>query len=186
MEEKTLTFRIGQQIIYPNHGVGRIECIEQKQIAGGALSMYQLRLAYNNSTVLVPTANVDEIGLRLPITAGECEIAFAFLSEDFPPLPADWKIRFKEYSEKLKRGALFEVADVYKKLTFLSRQKPLSFREQRLLEKAHYLVVSELSAVCSQPNCQVEQRINQALDQVCAKHQPATAPAKRALAATIH
>lgn len=180
-----MAFSVGQQIIYPNHGVGRIERIENKQFGENALSMFQLRLAYNNSTVLVPTANVDEIGLRLPITASECEIAFAALSEDFPPIPADWKVRFKEYSEKVKRGELFEVADVYKKLTFLSRQKPLSFREQRLLEKAHYLVISELCAVCSQPNCQVEQRINQSLDQACAKHQPSVAPIKRAMAAAM-
>lgn len=179
-----MNFFIGQQVIYPNHGVGKIERIEEKRVGENALSMYQLRLAFNNSTVLVPTANADEIGLRLPITAHECETAFAFLAEDFPPIPADWKVRFKEYSEKVKRGALFEVADVYKKLTFLSRQKPLSFREQRLWEKAQYLVISELAAVCSEPNCFVQQRINQALDAACAKHK--AAPAKRAVAATIH
>lgn len=181
-----MNFEIGQQVIYPNHGIGTIERIGQQQFDGGdSLSMYEMRLAYNNSTIRVPVSNADEIGLRLPVSLSDCEILLNTLSEDFSTIPADWKVRHRDYSEKVKRGELFEVADVLKKLTYLSRQKPLSFREQRLLEKARYLVISELAAVCRCKECEIEQRVDAALKAVCAKHKNGKAPARAATAA-IH
>lgn len=179
-----MNFEIGQLVIYPNHGIGLIERIEQKQFGADAFSMYELRLSFNNSTVHVPIQNADEIGLRLPVSASECHLLFAGLSDDFSPIPGDWKTRHRDYSEKVRQGRLFEVADVFKKLTFLSRQKPLSFREQRLLEKSRYLVVSELTAVCDDSKCQIEQRIDRALDAACARHQANALPSAIAAAAT--
>lgn len=180
-----MSFKIGQKVIYPNHGVGVIETIEQKKIGADQLSFYALRLHFNNSLVLVPVQNADEVGLRKPISSGDCEQLFAFLSEDFSKLSCDWKIRFREFSEKVKSGKIFEVADVLKKLTYLSRLKPLSFREQRLFEKSQYLVISELAAVCRKKECEIESRVACALDAACLKHQAgATIPAVRV--ATAH
>lgn len=180
-----MTFQVGQQVIYPNHGVATIEKIEQKQIGVAILAMYELRLFFNNSVVLVPVQNAGEVGLRLPIAINECEELFARLSDNFPNIPNDWKIRFRDYSERLKKGQIFEVADVLKKLTYLSRLKPLSFREQRLLEKARYLVISELAAVCRQKECQVEERVAIALNLAYDKHQ-GKIQAKAANSTTIH
>jgi len=170
-------FRVGQKVVYPNHGVGIIEQIEQKQIGDAALSFYTLRLAATNSVVLVPVANAKEVGLRAPIKTGECELLFKNLADDFIAPAGDWKNRFKEFSEKMKSGDIFEVADVLKNLTFLHSQKPLSFREQRMLERALYLVVSELVAVCRQPECNIKAQVEDALNKSCAKHerQPARA-----------
>lgn len=183
-----MNFEIGQLVIYPNHGIGLIERIERKQFGADAFAMYELRLSFNNSIIHVPIQNADEIGLRLPVSLGECNLLFANLSDDFSPIPSDWKIRHRDYSEKVRQGKLLEVADVLKKLSFLSRQKPLSFREQRLLEKSRYLVVSELAAVCDKDQCQIEQRIERALDAACVKHQPTVSPAaaRIAVSATIH
>lgn len=181
-----MSFEIGQQVIYPNHGVGTIENIASKQYGADALAMYELRLAFNNSTILVPVKNADEIGLRLPITVTECHNLLKLLSDDFSNIPNDWKVRFRDYSEKVKRGEVFEVADVLKKLTFLSRQKPLSFREQRLLEKARYLVISELAAVCRENECKVEERVEQAISAAITKHQLTIAPARAAFSAVVH
>ena len=165
-----MNFEVGQLVIYPNHGIGLIERIEQKQFGASAFSMYELRLSFNNSTIHVPIENAHEVGLRLPVSFDDCHLLFADLSDDFTPIPTDWKTRHRDYSEKVRHGQLFAVAEVLKKLTFLSRQKPLSFREQRLLEKSRYLVVSELAAVCNSNNCQIEERIDQALNAACAKH----------------
>ena len=180
-----MTFKIGQQVIYPNHGVATIEKIEQKQIGMAAVSMYELRLFFNNTVVLVPIQNAIEVGLRLPITVGDCEQLFGILSDNFAVIPNDWKTRFRDYSERLKKGEIFEVADVLKKLTYLSRLKPLSFREQRLLEKARYLVISELAVVCRQKECQIEERVENALSLACDKHQ-GKVQAKAAKSTTIH
>ena len=179
-------FKVGQKVVYPNHGIGTIEQIEQKQIGAQALPFYTLRLAATNSVVLVPVANATEVGLRSPISSGECEMLLKNLADDFSSPAHDWKDRFKDFSEKMRTGDIFEVADVLKNLTFLSRIKPLSFREQRMLERARYLVISELAAVCRQPECNVEPRVEQALARACAKHERRPARPRAAGAVAGH
>jgi CarD family transcriptional regulator len=166
-----MDFKVGQKIVYPNHGVGVIENIEEKRVGENLLSFYALRLNFNNSLVLVPIQNADEVGLRQPISNNECEQLYDYLSDDFSKTHADWKVRFREFTENLRGGDVFAIADVLKKLTYLSRLKPLSFREQRLLEKARYLIISEVAAVCRQKECQVERRVGESLDCACLKHQ---------------
>lgn len=180
-----MSFRVGQRVVYPNHGVGVIENIEQKQIGGDQFSFYALRLSFNNSLVLVPVQNADEVGLRTPISTTVCDQVLNYLSEDFSKIPPDWKARFREFSEKVKSGDVFEIADVLKKLTFLHRLKPLSFRESRLLEKAQYLVISELATVCRQKECHAQSQVEKALETACLKHQ-AAATVKVARAAAAH
>jgi CarD family transcriptional regulator len=179
-------FKVGQKVVYPNHGIGTIEQIEQKQIGTTSLPFYTLRLAATNSVVLVPVANASEVGLRSPITSGECEMLLKNLADDFAAPANDWKDRFKEFSEKMRTGDIFEVADVLKNLTYLSHLKPLSFREQRMLERARYLVISELAAVCRQPECNVTLRVEQALARACAKHERRPARARAAGAVAGH
>lgn len=179
-------FKVGQKVVYPNHGIGTIEQIEQKQIGATSLPFYTLRLAATNSVVLVPVANATEVGLRSPITSAECELLVKNLSDDFAAPPNDWKDRFKDFSEKMRTGDIFEVSDVLKNLTYLSHIKPLSFREQRMLERARYLVISELAAVCRQPECSVESRVEQALGRACAKHERRPARSRAIGAAVGH
>ena len=164
-------FKVGQKVVYPNHGIGTIEQIEHKQIGATALPFYTLRLAATNSLVLVPVSNAAEVGLRSPITSSECEVLFKALAEDFRSPANDWKDRFKDFSDKMRSGDIFEVANVLKHLTYLSHLKPLSFREQRMVERARYLVVSELAAVCRQAECNIEPRVEEALAKACAKHE---------------
>ncbi len=166
-----VAFKVGQKVVYPNHGIGTIEQIEQKQIGLASLPFYTLRLAATNSVVLVPVANANEVGLRSPITSAECEMLLKALEDDFAPAANDWKDRFKDFTDKMRTGDIFEVAEVLKNLTYLSHLKPLSFREQRMLERARYLVISELAAVCRQPECNVTQRVEQALTRACTRHE---------------
>jgi CarD family transcriptional regulator len=179
-------FKVGQKVVYPNHGIGTIEQIEQKQIGATQLPFYTLRLAANNSLVLVPVSNASEVGLRSPISSGECEMLFKMLADDFSFPANDWKDRFKDFSEKMRTGDIFEAAEVLKHLTYLNHLKPLSFREQRMLERARYLVISELAAVCRQPECNIEPRVEQALTRACVKHDRRPARARAAGAAAGH
>jgi len=179
-------FRIGQKVVYPNHGIGTIEQIEQKQIGATLLPFYTLRLAANNSLVLVPVPNASEVGLRAPISSGECELLLKALADDFSSPANDWKDRFKEFSDKMRTGDIFEVANVLKHLTYLSHTKPLSFREQRMLERSRYLVISELAAVCRQPECNVTPRVEDALARACAKHERRPAKVRAAGAIAGH
>jgi CarD family transcriptional regulator, regulator of rRNA transcription len=179
-------FKVGQKVVYPNHGIGTIEQIEQKQIGTQLLPFYTLRLAANSSVVLVPVSNASEVGLRAPISSGECGTLFKAPTNDFSSPANDWKDRFKDFSEKMRTGDIFEVADVLKHLTYLSNLKPLSFREQRMLERARYLVVSELAAVCRQPECNIEPRVDQALARAHSKHDRRPVRARAAGASIGH
>src|SRR3954447_23387147 len=163
-------FKVGQKVVYPNHGIGTIEQIEQKQIGAVALPFYTLRLAATNSLVLVPVSNANEVGLRRPITSSECDTLLKALSSDFATPANDWKDRFKDFSDRMRTGNIFEVAEVLKHLSYLSQMKPLSFREQRMLERSRYLVVSELAAVCRQPECNIEPRVDQDIARRHSRH----------------
>jgi CarD family transcriptional regulator len=135
---------------------------------------------------MVPVANATEIGLRSPIKSNQCEKLIKKLSADFTNPPSDWKDRYKEFLAKMKTGDIFHVADVLKNLTYLAMSKPLSFREKRMLERARYLVVSELATVCRKAEAMVEPMVDDALRQSCSKHsRSATSTQKTSAAAVI-
>jgi CarD family transcriptional regulator len=166
----SVSFKVGEKVVYPNHGIGVIERITTTEIGGTQNSFYLLRLKSTESTVMVPIANAIEIGLRAPINTTQCDRLLKALSADFSNPPVDWKDRYKEFLEKMRTGDIFHVAEVLKNLTYLSLSKPLSFREKRMLERARYLVISELSIVCRKAECMVEPLVDEALRKSCTKH----------------
>ena len=165
-----MDFKIGQKVSYPNHGVCAIESVDSKQASGGLLEFYTLRVLSNKSAIFVPKSNAESIGIRPIINSLQCGQLIKILADDFIEGSGDWKIRVRDYNTKIQSGDIFEVTDVLKQLTFLTYSKQLSFREQRLLEKAKFLVVSELAIVCSQPECEVEKTIDRLLSEACQKH----------------
>lgn len=184
-----MSFKIGEKVVYPNHGIGVIENITHTEDEGRRNSFYLLRLKGTESTVMVPIANALEIGLRSPINNSQCDRLLKALSADFTNPPIDWKNRYKEFQERMQSGDVFHVAEVLKNLTYLSMSKPLSFREKRMLERARYLVISELSIVCRKSECVVEPLVDQALRQSCTKHTravPARQFSRSSRVATAH
>ncbi|MBX3280292.1 MAG: CarD family transcriptional regulator [Acidobacteria bacterium] len=166
-------FKVGQQVVYPNHGVAVVEQIDMRDIDGRRDEFYLLRLYFNNSLVMVPTRNADEIGLRTPIGNTQCQELLNALAQDFLTPPAEWKNRFREFTERMRSGDIFSVAEVLKTLTYLNRLKPLSFREKRMLDRARYLVISEMAIVCGQSEASIEPKVDQALCGACDKHHSA-------------
>jgi CarD family transcriptional regulator len=180
--EAEMSFRIGQKVSYPNHGVCKIEKITRGQADANPSDFYSLRVLANNSVIHVPTANARSIGVRPVINSLQCRELMEFLAEDFEEPASDWKNRTREFGLKFQTGDIFDAADVLKKLAFLARSKKLSFREQRMFERARFLVVSELAVVCSQAECQIEEKVDDLLKCACEKHQPDKA--RTALTAT--
>ena len=135
-----MEFQVGEKVIYPNHGIGVVESIQTRPIPGGKISLYQLRILANDSRVWVPQQNADGVGLRPVIRTAEVRKIFILLGDGKIDQLANWKGRFKENSDKMRTGSLFEVAVVLKGLTYLSRKKALSFREKRMLERAKFLL----------------------------------------------
>lgn len=161
---------IGQKVAYPNQGVCIIEQVEQKKIGNDLMNVYLLRVLSDNSLIFVPTANAENIGIRPIINSEQYKELIKGLRTDFGEVSSDWKIRSRQYSEKLQSGNVFEAADVLKKLTFLSREKKLSFREQNLLEKAKFLIVSEITNADFTDEENVALVIDQLVEKACTKH----------------
>ena len=159
-----MTFEVGDKVIYPNHGLGIVERIEEKTILGTTGGFYHLRIVANDTTVLVPVANVDGVGLRRAIGDEEVERLFGLLGDGKIDNHQNWKGRFKDNSDKMRSGSIYEVADVLKSLTFLSKSKSLSFREKRMLDRAKFLVVSEVSEVMRETALAIEARVDRALE----------------------
>ena len=159
-----MTFQVGDKVIYPNHGLGIVERVEEKTILGTTCGFFHLRIVANDTTVLVPVANVDNVGLRKAITDEEVERLFGLLSDGKIDNHQNWKGRFKDNSDKMRTGSIYDMADVLKSLTFLSKSKSLSFREKRMLDRARALIVTEVSDVIREKSPVVEGRVDQALE----------------------
>ena len=159
-----MDFQVGQKVIYPNHGIGVVESIQTRPVPGGKISLYQLRILANDSRVWVPQQNADGVGLRKVITTGDARKIFNLLADGNIDQQSNWKGRFKENSDKMRTGSLYEVALVLKGLTHLSRKKTLSFREKRMLDRAKFLLVSELAEVEGKTHAAIEERVERALN----------------------
>ena len=177
-----VTFQVGDKVIYPNHGLGIVERIEEKTILGTTCGFFHLRIVANDTTVLVPVANVDGVGLRKAITDEEVERLFNLLSDGKIDNHQNWKGRFKDNSDKMRTGSIYDMADVLKSLTFLAKSKSLSFREKRMLDRAKFLVVSEISEVMGQKAVAIEKQVEESLEKCFAQKARSAARAKAAKA----
>ncbi len=159
-----MTFEVGDKVIYPNHGLGIVTRIEEKTILGTTCGFYHLRIVANETTVLVPVSNVDGVGLRRAISDEEVERLFNLLGDGKIDNHQNWKGRFKDNSDKMRSGSIYDVADVLKSLTFLAKSKSLSFREKRMLDRAKFLIISEVSEVVRETAVSIEARVDRALE----------------------
>jgi len=140
-----LAFRIGDKVVYPNHGVGIIEQISSRTIGANVEKFYLLHIKSSSLKVMVPFQNAGNVGLRRVIRNGEVQKILDYLTNGKCDNHSDWKYRYKENSEKMRTGSLLEVACVLKSLLVLSQSKPLSFREKKMLDRARHMLITELS-----------------------------------------
>lgn len=161
---------IGQKVAYPNQGVCLVEEVQERTVGSTSISGYSLRVLGDNSTIFVPEENAESVGIRPLISSSLCRKLITRLGEDFEPVVVDWKTRSRDFTEKLRTGDVFKAAEVLKMLTFLSHEKKLSFREQTLMDKARFLIVSELSNACRRSPRVVEADVNRLVEKACSKH----------------
>jgi len=156
-------FHIGDKVVYPNHGVGIIEQISSRTMGERVEQFYLLKIKSSSLKVMVPFHNVGTVGLRRVVKNGEILKIVSFLEDGATDNNADWKDRFKENSERMRTGSLLEVASVLKGLLVLNQSKALSFREKKMLERARYLLVSELAMAKNCEENQIEDLLGKAL-----------------------
>jgi len=161
MEQKRgALFKIGDMAVYPSHGVGVIDAIESKNLSGKEQKFYILRLLSNGMTIMIPTDNVEQVGLRGIVASREISKVYKILKEKTAPSDSQtWNRRYREYMEKIRTGSAFEVAEVLRDLLLLRIGKDLSFGERRMLDMAKGLLVKELSIAQKSPEDRIEKHI---------------------------
>ena len=141
-------FKVGDLAVYPTQGVGIIEAIESRDMGGASQDFYILRIVDGDMKIMVPVANATIVGMRSPISKKKVPSVYGLLEErrDLGKI-ASWSRRQREYSEKIKSGDLFEVAEVLRELYQIKEDKELSYGEKKFLEQARRLVVKEVAMV---------------------------------------
>ncbi|MBI2080358.1 MAG: CarD family transcriptional regulator [candidate division NC10 bacterium] len=138
-------FPVGKKVVYPTHGVARVEAIEEKVVSGERQDFYVLRMLGNGMTVLVPTRKAQQVRLREVIRRTEVPKVMAILRRNDLEICPSWNRRYKDHQERIKSGSLYEVALVLRKLVLLQKDRCLSFGEKKMLETVRQLLVSEIS-----------------------------------------
>jgi len=152
-------FQLGDKVVYPNHGIGVIENISEFEVAGEKIAFFTVRILSSNSTVKVPATNADAVGLRHLITRKDIEDVYSYLRGGELARYDDWKDRFKLNSDLMRTGKMLDMAVVLKSLYYVSLEKPLSFREKRMYDRALELIASEIAEVRKTTPRETEERI---------------------------
>ncbi len=155
--------RIGELLVYPAHGVGRLEAVRSESIAGRALDVLVLRMLEDDSRILVPKQNADLVGLRGVMKKDEAEKIWEILRTRTRRRrgAVTWSRQFREYQDKLKSGSVSEIAEVLRDLLRLQKEKELSFGERRVLDAARSLLVQELAAAQNKHTDRIEEEIRE-------------------------
>jgi CarD family transcriptional regulator len=156
-------FRIGDKVVYPNHGVGVIEQISSRTIGQNVEKFYLLSIKSSSLKVMVPFHNVHAVGMRPVVKNQEINKIVEFLATGDCDNNDDWKDRFKVNSDRMRTGSLLEIASVLKSLLVLNQAKPISFREKKMLERCRYLLVSELAMARNCAEVEIETLLTDAL-----------------------
>ena len=140
-------FRVGDLAVYPAHGVGRIDAIECKVVNGEKHDFYIMKILENGMVIMIPTWNVQSVGLRDIIQEHEIPKIYDLMKnqKDIPSETQTWNRRYRDYMEKIKTGSLFDVAEVFRDLYLLKLTKDLSFGERKLYDTAQTLLIKEIS-----------------------------------------
>ncbi|MDR1486811.1 MAG: CarD family transcriptional regulator [Deltaproteobacteria bacterium] len=156
-----MRLKVGDLVVYPAHGVGRIESIEEKSQKDDGNHFVVLRILENGMQIMIPSRNLNEIGLRPLISKKEVTSLYTLLKQ--PPVfseASNWNRRHRHYLDKLKTGSLTDVCDVLKELMTMRSEKELSFGERKLLDTARVLLIKEISIVTDRN----EEKVGQELD----------------------
>ncbi len=137
-------YTIGDKVVYPVHGAGVIEAIEEKEILGELRKYYIMKMPLDDMKVMIPLDGMDQIGIREIINEEEVDMVFAVLSAQITEMSANWNKRYRANMDRIKTGDIFEVAEVVRNLTLKDREKALSTGERKIMQNAKQVLLSEL------------------------------------------
>jgi len=154
-------FKVGDLAVYPAHGVGIIERIENRKISGCQEDFFVMRILENNMIIMIPSSNAENVGLRQIIGQTEVLKVYSILKERDMSVDDNqtWNRRYRDYMDKIKSGSVFEIAEVYRDLSTIQQDKELSFGERKMLDTARSLLVKEISLAKNMKEEDVERDI---------------------------
>ncbi|BAS29118.1 CarD family transcriptional regulator [Limnochorda pilosa] len=152
-------FGIGDKVVYPMHGAGVIEAIEEREVLGDRKQYYVMRMPIGEMKVMIPISSAEDVGLREVIDEAGIRKVFDILQGEETRMSTNWNRRFRANMEKIKSGDIFEVAEVVRNLAIRDREKGLSTGERKMLETARQILVSELVLAQEVSPDQVEHRL---------------------------
>lgn len=155
-----MEFNIGEKIVYPTHGAGIIEAIEERTIMGEKKKYYILRIPVGNMSVLIPMDNAEKIGIREVISENEADNLLKDLEEFSIDEDPNWNKRYRNNLEKIKSGEIRDIAEVVKTLMMRDKTHGLSTGERKMLSNAKQIIVSELVIAKKMSQEQIENILN--------------------------
>ncbi len=155
----------GAKVVYPLHGVGTIDSIEEKTVLGETRSYYIIKLTISDMTVMIPIDKSDELGLRLIVSNNEANKALKLIGGKTTKMDDDWKSRYQQNFQMIKSGSILKVAEVVRNLFHRNKVKELSIMEKKLYENAYRLLVDEISFVKDLDREDVQNLVSENLDE---------------------
>ena len=159
-------YEIGDKVVYPMHGAGVIESIEDKDILGETHKYYTLKLSLNNMKLMIPMLNCDKTGLRPIISKDRATEVLEELKNYLPDPENNWSKRYKTNALKIKTGNISDVMTVVKGLMFLDKIKGLSTSERKMLNNAKQIFESEIHLALEMSIEEIEDIINNSVMQL--------------------
>lgn len=138
-------YNLGDKVVYPMHGAGKIESVEEKEVLGELKKYYILKMPIGEIKLMIPVDNVNNMGLRNIIGKDEVKDVLAVLEQSAEENTSNWNKRYRENMEKMRTGDIFELAHVVRDLSYRDREKGLSTGEKKMLANAKQMLISEVA-----------------------------------------
>jgi len=159
MSKGQKAFQVDQKVVYPSQGVGIIKSIEEKIFKDDKILYYMIYLEVSDMTIMVPVNKVEGLGIRPIVPKDEALRALELISEDYDPIPSDWKLRYQMNLDLLKKGSIIDIATIVRSLYHRSKIKELPILERKLYDSALKLLEDEVSYSLKKPKDEVENMI---------------------------
>jgi CarD family transcriptional regulator len=160
-ETPLIDYQIGDSVVYPHHGAGKVLKKEQKEVLGEQREYLTIKILHNDMTVMVPCENAGKAGLRRVICDEDVQKVLAVLRDDVSEMPKNWNRRFKHNRDKIKTGDVFELAEVVRNLAIREADKGLSTGEKQMYTRAKKILASELMYALEMEEGEAEEHLEE-------------------------
>ena len=176
-ETPLLEYQIGDSVVYPHHGAGKVLKKEQKEVLGEKREYLTIKILHNDMTVMVPCENAGKAGLRRVIDDDDVQKVLGVLRDDVSDMPKNWNRRFKHNRDKIKTGDVFELAEVVRNLAIREADKGLSTGEKQMYTRAKKILASELMYALEMEEGEAEEHLEELIRDAHAERTGETATA---------